>query len=135
MKRSQKDRIRKSQLWRKRFNRKLEPNFHLTIFMNLKGGNNEMPIKFDDIKGYDEKDFLLPMLQAEFINKKILIEAVRFGEGQFGEYAVVTVKGEEYRTSATVLCKHLHKVQEAIEAMNDTVEVTIKKEKNYYKFE
>lgn len=95
----------------------------------------EMPVKFNEIKGYDEKDFKLPILQESFLNKKIEISAVRFGESQFGEYSVITINEKDYRTSATVLCQHLHKIQETIEELNDTVEATIKKVKNYYKFE
>jgi len=135
MKRSTKERIRKSRLWRKGFTRKTEPNLLLTNYIHSKEVIKEMPIKFDDIKGYDEEDFKLPLLQETFLNKKIFISAVRFGTGQFGEYAVITVGEKEFRTSAIVLLKHLHIIHESIEELNDVAEVTIKKVKNYYKFE
>lgn len=82
----------------------------------------------------DAKDFALPKL-GDLVNKEFRISSVRFGDGQFGEYAIVDVLDEgDYRTSSDVLVRQLHTIAEHTEA-GKLVKVTLRKVKQYFTFE
>jgi len=93
-----------------------------------------MPRKFSEVVPQGG-DFGLPKL-SELVNAEFEIEKVRFDEGKYGEYAVVTVKGQgEYRTSSEVLLKQLHRIHEFITKEKDTVLVKLVKQGQYYTFQ
>jgi len=96
-------------------------------------GEKEKTIKAGDIlaKG---TDFSLPLL-TDLVNTEIKIKSIRFSEGKYGEYAVVTLEnGEQYRTSSTVLLDQLKKFKEYTD-QGMVIVATIRKQKRYYTFE
>jgi len=94
-----------------------------------------MPKPFVEVVGGSASDFTYPLI-SELVNSEFEISAVRFGEGQYGAYAVVTVKdGGVYRTSSLVLLKQLEKIRDYIKETKDTVIVTLRKIGRYYTFE
>jgi len=94
----------------------------------------EMPKKFEDIVGANRSDFALPSL-TELTGSSFEVLDVRFGEGKFGQYAIVDVKDKgEYRTSSKVLVEQLARIRDYIATENDSVVVTLKKVKRYYTF-
>jgi len=78
-------------------------------------------------------DFKLPKI-TEFENKDIVITGVRFGEGNFGEYAVITLKdGNECRSGNQVILKQLHAMAENFDGETVAqVKVMRPKGKQYY---
>ncbi|MHC1630748.1 MAG: hypothetical protein ACXQT4_00360 [Methanotrichaceae archaeon] len=79
-------------------------------------------------------DFSLPLL-TDLVNTEIKIKDIRFAEGQYGEYAVVTLEnGEQYRTSSTVLLDQLKKFKQYTD-QGMIIVATVRKQKRYYTFE
>ncbi|MBW2562203.1 MAG: hypothetical protein JRE40_15295 [Deltaproteobacteria bacterium] len=92
------------------------------------------PKKFSEVVK-TEGAFRLPLL-SELVGKEFEIQGVAFGEGRFGEYAVVDVKGlGKYRTSSEVLLRQLEEIADFIDREDDTVIVKLAKVKNYYTFQ
>jgi len=94
-----------------------------------------MVVKYRDIRAVNSEVFNLPLLGEALLEKTFEIQKVTFGEGKFGEYAVVTVDGKNYRTSSVVLCKQLHEIADYIKGKGDTVEVTLTRKGQYYTFQ
>lgn len=97
-----------------------------------------MPKKFEEIyKGELESDGQL----TELVNQKFIVEDVEFKNmsGKLGEVALVQVDlgGQKLKlhTFSSVLIKQLRAIKQYINKNNDTVEVTLRKTKNYYTFE
>jgi len=75
-------------------------------------------------------DFQLPKL-SEFEGQTLDIVDVYFGEGRYGEYAVITTKdGKEIRTHNVVVLGQLREAAHAIK--NEGVRATVRKVKRYY---
>lgn len=89
---------------------------------------------FKEIPKSKEKDFAVDKL-SELRNETFEISAVRFGEAEIGEYAIVTVNNTEYRTFSKVLLKQLRDIQKYLLSAKDTVEVTLKRVGDYHTFE
>lgn len=82
---------------------------------------------------YEGGDFSLPLI-SQLKGKTFVITDVKFYEGKFGEYAVITVnEGDRYRTSNMVILKQLHEIESYIKSGG--VQVKLSKIKNYYTFE
>lgn len=82
-----------------------------------------------------KEDFELPLLNEELLNKQVAVLDVKFGESQFGKYAVVTTDKGKYRVSSTVLISQLEIIKKALDGEYDEVLVKCKKVKNYFSFE
>lgn len=91
--------------------------------------------KFSEVFGKNQ-DFEKPIMQEALIDQTFVIESVRFGQSQFGEYSVIEVNGEEYRTGSQVLCDQLHKIKDDYENTPEAgkLQVTLTKVKNYFTF-
>jgi len=74
-------------------------------------------------------DFSLPLL-SELEGQEIEIVAVRFDNGVYGEYAVVTTNKGEYRTGNKVILKQLHSIEKHLK--EDNVKCKVAKVKNKY---
>jgi len=96
-----------------------------------------MPIaNYEDILP-DREDFKLPLI-TELVDQSFVITEVRFGESNYGKYAVVTLdSGDQYRTSSTVLVQQLQRIEKALAPETDIIgiRVTLKKVKNYFTFQ
>ena len=92
-------------------------------------------IDYGDINPARSGDFALPLLTDAFADQTFEITKVRFAEGNFGPYAVVTVGNKEYRTSSKVVVKQLKNVEDALKSGFDSVRVTLRRVKRYYTFE
>jgi len=80
----------------------------------------------------DASDFRLPLL-AELLDQEFVIHSVRFEQGGFGEFAVLTTNKGTFRTSSQVLLKQLHGIEDVLK--DKIVQATLRKRKNYYTFE
>lgn len=92
-------------------------------------------VPFKDIKG--NEDFKLPLI-SKMVGKDLVIAGVRFNEGYFGTYAVVTLKNKkEYRTSSLVLIEQLQKIEEYLndgKLVSATLEESAGEKGAYYTF-
>jgi len=62
----------------------------------------------------NNKDFRLPKI-SDLMGQKFIITAVRFGKGNFGDYAVFTIKNMgDYRTSSAVLTQQIKELKEIL---------------------
>lgn len=87
--------------------------------------------KLQDLETGKYGDFSLPLV-GDLLNTRFVIKGVRFGEGKFGEYAVIKVGTKEYRVHAEVLLKQLKKHQDIINS--EGLEVELVKQKRYFIF-
>jgi len=78
-------------------------------------------------------DFQLPKL-SEFEGQTLNIVDVRFGQGQYGDYAVITTKdGKQIRTSNAVVLRQLREAEPHIK--QGGVIAKVRKVKRYYVLE
>lgn len=82
-----------------------------------------------------KEDFDLEILNEKLLGKSFAITAIKFGESQYGVYAVVTTDKGSFRVSSTVLISQLKLIEKQLEEMYDEVLVKCKAVKNYFTFE
>jgi len=85
-------------------------------------------VRFSDIVP-DTSDFQLPLL-AELLDQEFTIDTVRFENGSFGEFAIVTTDKGVFRISSKVVLKQLHAIEDMLITKN--VRATLRKRKRYY---
>lgn len=82
-----------------------------------------------------KEDFDLEILNEKLLGKSFAITAIRFGESQFGVYAVVTTDKGIFRVSSGVLIAQLKLIEKQLVKGYDEVLVKCKAVKNYFTFE
>lgn len=67
--------------------------------------------------GFDEEenpDFELPLLSS-LEDKEIVMKGIKWGQSQYGEYAVITLQsGDTVRSANKVILDQLHKVEDSL---------------------